>query len=68
MKILCPVCNPTRLSVGKPLIWQPAKLRYWCRTCGRNFTLQEAAIVPKPAPMAVVELIDMRDYIDGGWK
>ena len=45
----CPKCNPNRnpLSVGaiKPLIWQPAKLRFWCRVCGLNFTRREAAVV-----------------------
>lgn len=36
----CPRCTPP-----VPLIWQPAKLRYYCPKCFRNFTLLEVAFV-----------------------
>lgn len=45
----CPKCNPHydphATAAKKPLVYQPAKLRFWCPICFRNFTLHEVAVI-----------------------
>lgn len=36
----CPRCNP-----AVRVIYQPAKLRFWCPCCKRNFTRREVAVI-----------------------
>lgn len=53
----CPRCAPPN-----KLIYQPAKLRYWCAHCGLNYTRREAAIVGVYVPPTEVEAPAMREW------
>ena len=36
----CPKCVP-----AVKVIWQPAKMRYWCPKCFLNFTPREVSLI-----------------------
>lgn len=36
----CPKCEP-----GVKVVYQPAKVRFWCPNCKCNWTLKEVALI-----------------------